>query len=213
MKWSEQARQEVEPIYKDILKLPFVTELAAGTLSRERFLFYIRQDAYYIENYSKVLAHIASRLPDKQWREDFMKFALDGILVENALHASFAELSTSGIEPTPTCLLYTSFETAKSVGPVEVEAAAVLPCFWIYMLVGNEIHKLSSPDNPYARWIDTYSDESFACATARAIEICDRLALETTDDIRQQMTEAFVLATKMEWMFWESAYNLEKWKI
>ncbi len=213
MKWSEEVWKEVEGIYYDILELPFVKELTAGTLSRERFLFYIRQDAYYIENYSKVLAHIASRLPKKEWREDFLKFALEGILVENAMHSSFADICSCEIHPSPTCLLYCSYESSKGLEPVEIETAAVLPCFWIYMLVGNEIQKRSKTYNPYAKWIETYADESFANSTARAIAICNQLASNTTEEIRLKMTEAFVKASKMEWMFWDSAYNLERWKI
>ena len=81
------------------------------------------------------------------------------------------------------------------------------------MLVGKEIHKRSLNDNPYSKWIETYADESFALSTSRAIDICDQLAATTTEVIRNKMTEAFVMATKMEWMFWDSAYNLEKWKI
>ncbi len=213
MKWSEIAWKRAEGVYHAILQLPFVKELTEGTLSHERFIFYIRQDACYLENYSKVLAHIASRLPQKQWREDFLRFASEGIMVENALHASFAEITASDIQPTPTCLLYNSYEAAKGLEQVEIEAAAILPCFWIYMLVGKEIHKHSNPDNPYARWIDTYADESFALSTARAIEICDELAANATEAVCHEMTEAFLMATKMEWMFWESAYNLEQWKI
>ncbi len=213
MKWSEEVWQKAEYIYEDILRLPFVKELATGSLSKERFLFYIRQDAIYIENYSKVLAHIASRLPEKGWREDFLKFASDGILVENALHASFTEISDTNTVATPTCLLYCSYESAKALEPVEIEAAAILPCFWIYMCVGNEIHKNCESNNPYSKWIDTYADEYFAKSTARAIEICDELAEKTTEGIRDKMTEAFIAATKMEWMFWDSAYNLEQWKI
>lgn len=213
MKWSEHVWKEVEKIHEDILRLPFVKELAAGTLSRERFLFYIRQDAIYIENYCRVLAHIASRLQKKEWMEDFLRFASDGVAVERTMHASFTELSDSDAKPSPTCLLYCSYESAQALEPVEVEAAAILPCFWIYMLVGEAIHKNSAHNNPYSKWIDTYADEYFAKATARAIEICDGLAENSSEEIRKRMTEAFVTATKMEWMFWESAYNLEKWKI
>ena len=59
-KWSEEAWSLCEPVYKAITELPFVTELAAGTLGRERFLFYLRQDAMYVDNYVLVLAHVAS---------------------------------------------------------------------------------------------------------------------------------------------------------
>ncbi len=213
MKWSEEVWKKVEGIYEEILQLPFVKELTAGTLSRERFFFYIKQDAYYIENYSKVLSLIGSRLPKKEWREDFLKFALDGIIIENALHSSFTDICSSKLQPTPTCLLYCSFESATCLEAVEIAAAAILPCFWIYMLVGNDIHKRRKIDNPYAKWIETYADEAFAISTAKAIEICDQLAANATEEIRDKMTDAFVMASKMEWMFWESAYNMEKWKI
>lgn len=213
MKWSETAWSEVESIYKNILELPFVRELSEGTLSRERFNFYISQDAIYIENYSRVLAHIASRIPQKSYSEDFLHFALDGVLVERTLHQSFIGKSNAIALPTPTCLLYMDFETSKAVGPVEVEAAAVLPCFWVYQRVGEEIVRKSAGDNPYRQWIETYANEAFAASTRRAIDICDELAENTTPSIRALMTEAFVYATKMEWMFWNSAYNLEQWEI
>lgn len=213
MKWSEKVWNEVEGIYRNILRLPFVRELTDGTLSRERFEFYISQDALYIDNYSRVLAHIASRIPSKQQSEDFLHFALDGVLVERALHQSFIGDSKNEALPSPACLLYMNFETAKALDHVEVEAAAVLPCFWIYQRVGEEIVRNSAEDNPYRRWIETYADETFAVSTRRAIEICDELAENTTQRVRDLMTEAFIYAAKMEWMFWDSAYNLEQWKI
>ena len=45
MKWSEQVWQLAGPIYRSILSHPFIIELANGTLARERFLFYLNQDA------------------------------------------------------------------------------------------------------------------------------------------------------------------------
>ena len=213
MKWSEEAWEQADDIYRKILDLPFVCELSEGTLSRERFDFYISQDALYIHNYGRVLSHISSRIPSKDHSEDFLRFALDGVMVEKALHQSFIGNLHEDTAPTPTCLLYMNFESSKAAGPVEVEAASVLPCFWVYQRVGDEIIKKSAVDNPYRKWIDTYSDEAFAISTRRAIEICDELAENTTQTIRDLMTEAFIYSTKMEWMFWESAYNMEQWKI
>ncbi|MDE7401906.1 MAG: TenA family protein [Muribaculaceae bacterium] len=213
MKWSEEAWLKAEPIYKSILCLPFVRELSSGTLSRERFLFYIEQDSIYLENYSKILAHIASRLPLSSQMEDFLRFASGGIMVEKILHESYLNNQHLSKLPTPTTLLYNSYEASMVLEPVEIETAAILPCFWVYQRVGEEILKMMQKDNPYSRWIETYGDESFAASTRRAIEICDELAEMSTPQIRERMTEAFIRCTKMEWMFWDSAYNLEKWKI
>lgn len=212
-KWSEEAWEKALPVYNSILDLPFVRELASGTLSRERFLFYITQDSLYIDNYSRILAHIASRLPEKAQMEDFLKFATDGILVEKALHNTYLGDMPRDARPTPTCLLYNSYESSKMTGPVEVEAASILPCFWVYQRVGEHILKESIPANPYSQWIETYADEAFAISNRRAIAICDELASNSSQAIRNEMTEAFEMSTRMEWMFWESAYKLEKWKI
>lgn len=212
-KWSIEAWSKAEPIYNAILDLPFIKELTEGTLSRERFLFYLRQDSIYLRNYTKVLAHVASRLPELAQTEDFLRFASDGVAVERALHQSFLKEMVPDEAATPTCTLYCNYEKACGLDPVEVEAASILPCFWVYLRVGQEIIKRSTPDNPYARWISTYADPAFEASNNRAIEICDSLAENTTSNIRESMTTAFVNSTRMEWMFWHSAYNLEKWEI
>lgn len=213
MKWSDKAWDMARHIYLEILQHPFVCELSDGTLSRERFDFYISQDAIYIENYSRVLAHIASRIPSRRHSEDFLRFALDGVMVEKALHRSFIGDRNASVSPSPTCMQYMDFEKSRSSDPVEVEAAAILPCFWIYQSVGEAILRRCSDDNPYMKWIATYADEAFAVSTRRAIEICDELAENTTAAIEESMTQAFVHATMMEWMFWDSAYKMEQWKI
>ena len=213
LKWSDEAWSSALPIYKEILNLPFVRQLTEGTLSNERFLFYIEQDSIYVENYCRVLAHIASRLSQQEHIADFLEFASVGIEVEKILHETYLGEGHTPATPTPTTLLYNSYESAKGLGPVEIEAASILPCFWVYQKVGEHIIKTSSSDNPYFHWIKTYADKDFEKSTLRAIEICDELAENASEEIRDKMTEAFVMATKMEWMFWDSAYNLEKWKI
>lgn len=213
-KWSEQAWAAARPVYEAILELPFVKELAAGTLAEEKFIFYLRQDALYIENYCKVLASIASRVKDKEYTEAFLHFALDGVFVEKAMHETY--LRPYGLEradATPSCLLYMSLLSAQATEPVEVQAAAILPCFWVYLMVGKHIASLASQRNPYSKWIETYSDAAFDESNSRCIAICDALAAKASDDVRRRMTDLFVMATKMEWMFWNSAYKEEQWEI
>ena len=250
-RWSDEAWEAVLPIYRKILEHPFVGALADGTLSAERFRYYIRQDALYLDGYARRLAHVAARLPHKEQAERFLHFALDGIEVERALHAQFlAGDHPSPEEISPTCLLYTSVLDAQALAPVEVEAAAVLPCFVVYQRVGESIlaratHEAATngrgavngdaaengatlraggtaecrrgesrlSKNPYRAWIETYADPSFAASTEQAMRICDELAASAGESTRQRMTELFVRCTRMEWLFWDSAWNLENWKI
>lgn len=213
-KWSAETWMQADPIYRSILELPFVKQLADGTLDMKKFIFYLEQDAIYIRNYCHVLASIASRLDDQKQTEAFLGFAADGVAVEREMHEVYLK-QYGGLEkkPTPACLLYMSYLNSCVTAPVEVQAAAILPCFWIYYKVGVEIAASASADNPFKKWIETYSYPEFEISNNLAIEICDNLAAKASPDVRHRMTEAFIYASKMEWMFWDSAYNLENWKI
>lgn len=214
-RWSDSAWEAARPVYEKILEHPFVRALADGTLSAERFRFYLRQDALYLDGYARRLAHIAARLEHKEHTESFLRFAADGIAVERALHEQF--LGGEHLAPeeiSPACLLYTSVLESQATAPVEIEAAAVLPCFVVYQRVGEAIHaRQQGTENPYRRWIETYADPAFAASTAEATAICDALADAAGDATRRRMTDIFVRCTRMEWLFWESAWQLETWKI
>lgn len=217
MKWSEHAWAAIEPIYSEILVLPFIHELINGRLEKEKFTFYIQQDAIYLAEFGRVLSAIAAKLDGYEHVASFLHFAKDTMQVEHDLHQSiFQTYSVSNLpEASPACLLYTSYlHQQVANAPVERAAAAVLPCFWIYREVGNHIVKNQTKElNPYQQWIDTYGGDVYAAAVDRAIAICDELAASCTEQQRQSMTDAFVLCSKMEWMFWNSAWKLEQWEI
>lgn len=217
MKWSEKTWNAALPIYNEILKMPFIAELMNGTLNNEKFVFYIQQDALYLAEYGKVLAGIASRLNNAQHIDAFLHFAGDTMSVEKALHETFIQSynTTDKLEASPICLLYTSYLHKQLASkPIEVALAAVLPCFWIYKEVGDYIlENQNKSDNPYQSWIDTYGGEDFNRAVRQAIEICDQVADKCTSEQQEEMTKAFVMCSKMEWLFWDSAYRLEKWPV
>lgn len=210
-KWSEEAWSAAAHIFEAIKELPFIKELANGSLSQDRFMHYINQDKQYLETYTRMLAHIASRLTENSDVETFLAFATGGIEVEKSLHESFAFPFHEG--KSPACEFYTSYLKSHAMSDIAVECAAVLPCFWIYEKVGKHIFETASlQDNPYSKWIQTYNSETFEQDTRRAIEICDRLASQSSAQTRASMTEAFVMASKLEWLFWDSAYKQENWK-
>lgn len=207
----------IETVYDKILELPFIQGLINGTLSKETFRFYIQQDAVYLSDYGKVLTGIASKLNDPGHIEAFIYFAGDTMKVEKALHQSFIrELEGSeSAEPSPSCLLYTSFlQKQLAYAPIEAALATVLPCFWIYKKVGDYILKHQTKDhNPYQSWIDTYGGEDFERSVLSAIAICDEIAEQCTPDQQKAMTQAFITSSKLEWLFWDSAYRQEQWPV
>lgn len=211
-KWSESAWQSASGAYEAITRLPFLQEMAQGTLPYEKFMYYISQDNLYIDVYARVLAHIASRLPLMSDTETFLSFAGDGVAVEKGLHASFNP--PKDVPMSMACEFYTSYLKSKANEELAVEAAAILPCFWVYQKVGEHILATAKLDgNPYRAWIETYGDPAFDISTKKCIDVCDRLAEAATEATRQKMTKAFMDCTRLEWLFWDSAYKLETWPI
>src|ERR1700748_1842516 len=201
IRFSDEAWQCTTFLREAIHNLPFNTELAAGSLSRDRFQTYIIQDAIYLGQFSRALAVAAAKAPDTATMQSFAQSALGAIAVEQALHARY--LQDFGVdpriaveaEPSPDCLAYTSYLIAAAYhDPWEVLVAALLPCFWIYWDVGCAIARRSALQNPYRAWIDTYAEERFAEAVRTVIAIADRAADAATASGRTKMLAAFVRA-------------------
>jgi thiaminase/transcriptional activator TenA len=217
-RFSDETWQRTASLREAIHALPFNTELAAGTLARDRFQHYIVQDALYLGQFSRALAIAAAKAPDTGTLQSFGQSALGAVAVERALHEQYLRAfgvdpaSLAGAEPSPDCLAYTSFLIAAAYhGPWEVLVAALLPCFWIYWDVGCAIARKAVPENPYRAWIDTYADERFGEAAEKVIAASDRAAEVTTVATRAQMFAAFSRACQYEWLFWDGAYQLRGW--
>jgi thiaminase/transcriptional activator TenA len=216
MTFTQELWQSTEHVYGKILAHPFNTELAAGTLSADRFTYYAQQDELYIKAYGRSLAQIAVKAPDSEVRNDLLSYAKEGVLIEQALHDHF--FKEFGVTPAgkqePTCFSYTHFLlSVTSLQPFEIGIAALLPCFWIYQRVGHHIAQTAVKDNPYQRWIDTYSDDAYDKVVDRMVAITDSVAEKASSSVKSGMSEAFLDSTRLEWMFWDAAYRLEKWPV
>ncbi|MGH7030319.1 MAG: TenA family protein [Stellaceae bacterium] len=216
--FSHEARRRTQALRAAIDALAFNTELAAGTLARDRFQHYITQDALYLGQFSRALAIAAAKAPDAATMQAFAQSALGAVAVEQRLHERYLRgfgLDPGGLaggEPAPDCLAYTSFLLATAYHePWEVLVAALLPCFWIYWDVGCAIAARSAPGNPYRAWIDAYADPQFGEAVQRVIATADRAADAASASVRAGMLAAFARAVQYEWLFWDGAYQRRSW--
>ncbi|PZR14569.1 MAG: thiaminase II [Flavobacterium psychrophilum] len=215
MKWSEKAWAQALPVYSDIIDMPFIKELAAGTLDVEKFKYYLQQDAHYLEYFARVLAIIAAKARDVDTMLDFIRFSEGAVVVERSLHDSYFKdyNLTCRVPMSPACHHYVHYlQSTVYMADSAVGMAAVLPCFWIYKKVGDHILSIANiENNPYQNWIATYAGEAFGLLVDKAIAICDTIADKATPEQQQLMSEAFLSASRLEYLFWDSAYRLEKW--
>ncbi|WP_420174814.1 TenA family protein [Luteococcus sp. OSA5] len=216
MNFSKELWAAAEPIVAAIHEHPFVVGLGDGSLPREVFLGYMEQDALYLGAYGRSMGLLAAKASRPEEVAFWAQGVHGAILAERELHAGHVVVDDSDSKMSPTCRGYTSFVLGQAAtAPYEVGASAVLPCFWIYQVVGEHLLRSAGElaRHPYGDWIGMYSDEAFAQSTQQAIAIVDRLAGEGTQALRQQMLEAFLIASRYEWMFWDAAWRRETWPV
>lgn len=141
----------------------------------------------------------------------FLNFSLGALIAERELHASFlpSNYNCERVEPSPSCVGYTQYLIATAATmPIEEAVATVLPCFWIYREVGRNVAAHCKHDNPYMRWIETYSSQEFSDGTDQAISILDELAHHCSIEELERMKKAFEYSTLFEWHFWDDAYKM-----
>jgi thiaminase (transcriptional activator TenA) len=218
--FTNELWRSITSIYNEILAHPFLRGLTDGTLTEERFRFYVLQDAVYLRDYARALSLAGARSPEENALVMFNEHSAGAITVERSLHEGFlkdlgvAQEEADRTAPTPTTLAYTSYllKTAFLSDYPEV-LGAVLPCYWIYWEVGKALLEHGSPNPMYQKWIDTYGGEEFGALVEAVLDLTDRVCEDLNSSQEARVREAFIITSRYEWMFWDAAWRLEGWPV
>ena len=213
--WNRNAR-----VYEVIRTMPFNAALAAGTLSEARFKHYITQDAHYLIGFGRALTLAGAKAPNPDRIVQFAKSAEGAIVVERALHGSFfqqygitlggicADAALTGMSSL--CFISARDRLRGTLRSAARRAAALL----LDLCRGGTRHPLSRRRRQSVPGLDRHlcrgrvpqRRSRHDCRHRRSRR--DRFVIP-----RERMHAAFVRATQLEWMFWDSAFRLESWPI
>ena len=222
MSFSNHLRKLAQPVWDAQLTHPFVVALGKGTLAERKFRYYILQDARFPADLARVFAAGSLRAPDSESALRFAKLAEETITVERSLHENYGKrwkLSPHDMlnEPmAPTNYAYTRHMLAVAQGGTATEIAVVaLPCAWIYCVVGKHFLKNGPPPakHPYRDWLMLYASPEFEAVQEWMRARVDTWARTAGHEEKKRMEQAFLISSKYEWMFWEMAWNEEKWPV
>lgn len=218
--FTDRLWSEITSIFEAILAHPFITGLTNGQLERDRFLFYVVQDAHYLREFARALSVAAAKAPREDWIILLNDHAAGALRVERALHEGFfreiglTEEAVASTPMAPTNLAYTSYLLAVAYGrPFPEVMAALLPCYWIYWEVGKALAARGSPDPLFRRWIETYAAEQFGALVRAVLDVTDELAQAASPEMLEAMRRHFITTARYEWMFWEMGYRKESWPV
>ena len=215
MKFSEEIRQAAGQYWDSSFTHPFVTGLADGTLPEKKFRHYVLQDAYYLKHFAKIQARAASKAQDFVTIAELAEHATSTYAAELSLHQSFFEPlgisdeTLARFEPAPTAYAYISHMHHASEGTLGETIAAILPCYWLYYEIGQQLQTTAPASPIYQQWIATYSSDWFERVVFEQIDRLNELAAQASDQERIRMKQHFVRSCYYELMFWEMGWTEE----
>ncbi|MFB1049418.1 thiaminase II [Paraliobacillus sp. JSM ZJ581] len=220
MSFTQEIRKEIDVVWKASVEHPFVQAIGNGTLPLENFRYYVLQDSYYLSHFARVQSLGGAKASDLETTNNMNKHAQGTYEAELALHRTFAkqlnisEEEIKDFKPAPTAYGYTShLYQAAYQGHLGDIIASILPCYWIYYDVGENLKDKTPNQSIYEEWINAYGSEWFRTLVDEQINRLDNIAKTVTEQERNRMKNHFFISVQYEYMFWDMAYKLEKWPV
>lgn len=215
MNLTDRLYEAAKPIWDGYLTQPFVKELGEGTLSEERFRFYMVQDYRYLLQYAKVFAMGVVKTEDERPMTRFSYMVHDTLDGEMNIHKAYMSrlgITEEEVATTKSALAnqsYTSYmlDEAYKGGPLEI-LVAVLSCAWSYQMIG-EHHKTipGALEHPlFGEWVQGYSSKEYCETTQEIIDLVNELGKDVTPEREEHLKEIFVNCSRYEQYFWDMAY-------
>lgn len=215
----QEMRHKADPLWQAIFGHPFVKGIGDGTLPRDRFEFYLKQDYVYLIDFSRVFALASAKsrvLPDMGMFSTLLNATLN---MEMDLHrktcAAFG-IPSEELEKTRKSMI-TSAYTDLLVriayeGSLSDILAVLVPCACGYVEIGRKLLSEGLPDDPFYRdWIQTYSSKEFADLTEWLIGKMNEHARESSAQRKEHWYRLYEASTRFEYLFFDMSWKKDEW--
>lgn len=217
--FTAELRQRTESIWTAIHGHPFVRGIGDGTLSRDRFQFYLEQDYVYLIDFSRVLALAAAKAERVEELKQ-LSGVLDATLTqEMELHrrtcASFG-VKTARLEQTEPGLVTTGYtSTLLRVcyeGRLSDIVSVLLPCAAGYVEIADRLRERGLPSAPQCRdWIETYTSAEMRALGEWLGRRMDVWAAESSAADRDRWLKRYRASARFELLFFDMSWEKSLW--
>jgi thiaminase (transcriptional activator TenA) len=221
MAFADELYKAAAPIWEAQLKHPFVQGLGDGTLPREPFQRWLRQDYVFLVDYARLLAWAAAKadtLDSMRWFTSLLHLTLN---TELSLHKQYAARYGLDAEELneetrwPTTQAYTDFLVRTAAeGDLADAVAALMPCLWGYVYIAQRLaraRRRTGSEGEYDQWIEQYSSAEFVKAAEWLRQELNRLTHGAGNEKKKRLTDLFLLSSRYEFLFWEMCWQGEEW--
>jgi thiaminase (transcriptional activator TenA) len=220
MTFADTLKQHSIDTWQKILSHRFVMELSSEILPLNKFVFYLRQDHYFLEEFSKFLHSAKQKTDDNKLKEWLDSLYLNTVNFEMEIQRQLLNsLGVSSISPSNTAnseffpcrttVNYISYlMNTSSYGTFSEIVSVMAPCPWTYLEIAQKLSKIPIRNEAYGKWVQFYSSTESHRQVAEIKEILNRLGEKVDEESKAKMKSHFANACKYEYLFWEMAYNL-----
>lgn len=212
---KDHTKKELEKL----INHPFMIELYSGELSFEKFVFFLKQDFYYLEQSMKNMGILIAKAEDLTARRMLINILYNESEIEfknylNLLDSLNIDPTTlKSIDLTRANIAYSNYLISQSAQKsFVVGMAALLPCYYSYLEI-YQYHKgkLNNNENDiYLKWASTYDEAKYKELVADLIYIFE---LYLNSEKEEEITRAYKNSLKFEYEFLEDAYYQKIWRL
>lgn len=218
--FADEMKQYSIEIWQEILNHKFIIELSKDVLPLNKFLFYLKQDHYFLQEFAKFVQFTKQNTTDivmRKWLESLYKITVDfemsiqremfdKLLSSNSINTDTKQQSFS---PSKTTLEYISYlMDISSSGNFAEMVSAMAPCPWTYLEIAQLLSKFPIENEIYRNWIKFYCSPESRKQVEEIKQVLNILSKRKEEKHKEVMKERFYCACKYEYLFWEMSYNL-----
>ncbi|EIW60970.1 uncharacterized protein TRAVEDRAFT_146719 [Trametes versicolor FP-101664 SS1] len=216
--------QSAAKTWKDYVEHDFVKQLAQGTLPRQCFLHFIKQDYLYLKYYARAYGLLVAKSSTYSSIESATQTIVN-VINEVATHKAFCAqwgISEADLAATPESPSTTAYGAYLLDTGLQGDSAklimALAACLLGYGEVGLWLKKEAAKPgswvklegNVYLRWIEDYSGEQYQGAVKLGLETIEALAMEDPPNAHRfkEWCTVWEKCTRLERGFWDASLNL-----
>ncbi|GAA0795756.1 thiaminase II [Marinobacterium sediminicola] len=218
MSLYEHLKNRCQDDWNAYIQHDFVRQLGQGTLAKECFQHYLKQDYLFLTQFSRAWGLAIFKSEDL----DSMRYAQAGLNAmldtEIGLHVQYCTewgITAAELQSLPEAaatVAYTRYVLdAGFAGDLLDLHVALAPCIIGYAEIAQWLAK--QPDtlregNPYNAWIEMYLSDEYQQAARVERELLDKLGQDLPPARLSSLEHRFRTATRMEVSFWQMGLDL-----
>jgi thiaminase/transcriptional activator TenA len=218
-RFTGEMRERTDAIWRAIHAHPFVRGIGEGTLSPDRFQFYLEQDYVYLIDFSRVIALAAAKAETVEEMRQFSTLLDVTLSREMELHrrtcAGFG-MEAGRLERTEPGLVTAAYTSGLLrvcyEGRLSDIVAVLLPCAAGYVEIAGRLRERGLPPPGHCRdWIETYSSPEMTALAEWLTRHMNTKAAESAAAERDRWLALYRTSARFELLFFDMSWEKSPW--